>query len=114
MANLLHMIAVHVAYALEAMAIIVIAIGSAQAFAYALTHMADRRDTAQGRAVWLQFCRWLVAGMTFQIAADAVHTTIAPTWSEIGRLAAIAGVRTFLSFFLERDMEKHGTGELGA
>jgi len=39
------------------------------------------------------------------LAADIVRTVIAPTWVEIGQLAAIAVIRTFLNFFLERDLE---------
>ena len=58
------------------------------------------------RAVWLRYGRWLVAGWTFQLAADLVHTSIAPTWDEVGRLTAIAVIRTFLSYFLERDMDE--------
>jgi uncharacterized membrane protein len=34
-----------------------------------------------------------------------VQTSIAPTWDQIGRMAALAAVRTFLTFFLDRDME---------
>jgi uncharacterized membrane protein len=37
-----------------------------------------------------------------------VRTVIAPTWQEIGQLAAIALIRTFLNFFLERDLEAAG------
>ena len=53
----------------------------------------------------MKFARWLVAGLTFQLAADVVSTSVAPTWDEVGHLAAIAAVRTFLSFFLDREME---------
>jgi uncharacterized membrane protein len=56
------------------------------------------------RAVWLRYGRWLVAGLTFQLAADIIETSIAPTWEDLGRLAAIAFIRTFLNFFLERDL----------
>jgi hypothetical protein len=35
-----------------------------------------------------------------------VHTAIAPTWDDIGRLGAIAVIRTFLSYFLELDVEE--------
>jgi len=62
----------------------------------------------ENRAVWLDFARWLVAGLTLQLAADIVQTTIAPTWDEVGRvaaIAAIAAIRTFLTFFLDRDMD---------
>ena len=34
-----------------------------------------------------------------------VETTIAPSWDDIGKLAAIAALRTMLNFFLDRDME---------
>ena len=62
-------------------------------------------SNAAKRAAWLEFARWLVAGLTFQLAADIVNTTIAPTWDEIGRLAAIAAIRTFLTLFLDRDID---------
>ena len=47
-----------------------------------------------------------MAGLTFQLAADIVHTSIAPTWDEVGKVGAIAVIRTFLTFFLDRDIEK--------
>ena len=31
-------------------------------------------------------------------------TATAPTWDDIGRLGAIAVIRTFLNYFLERDI----------
>ncbi len=59
----------------------------------------------QLRPAWLSFGRWLVLGLTFQLAADIIETTLAPTWDDIGKLAAIAAVRTALTYFLDRDME---------
>lgn len=56
------------------------------------------------RAVWLRYARWLVAGLTFQLGADILETAIAPSWDDIGRLAAIAVIRTFLDYFLGRDV----------
>jgi uncharacterized membrane protein len=38
-----------------------------------------------------------------------MRTVIAPTWNDIGQLAAIAVVRTFLNHFLERDLEEADT-----
>jgi uncharacterized membrane protein len=46
-------------------------------------------------------------GLEFELAADIVRTAIAPTWNEIGQLAAIALIRTFLNFFLEKDLEEY-------
>ena len=95
----------YVSLTIEAMALLVIVFASAQAFLGTLRLMFGAASTDhQTRAVWLRFARALVAGLTFQLAADLVHTAIAPTWDEVGRLAAIAVIRTFLNYFLERDV----------
>ena len=38
--------------------------------------------------------------------SDIVSTSLAPGWEEVGRLAAIAAIRTFLSYFLDREVEQ--------
>jgi uncharacterized membrane protein len=55
--------------------------------------------------VWLRYARWLVAGLTLQLAADIIETSITTDWVAIARVAAIAVIRTCLNFFLERDMQ---------
>ncbi len=65
------------------------------------------RPSATGQhfhAAYIQYARWLVGGLTFQLAADIVESAFSPSWDEIGRLAAIAVIRTFVNFFLERDL----------
>jgi uncharacterized membrane protein len=42
------------------------------------------------------------------LAADIVRSAISPSWEQIGQLAAIAAIRTFLSYFLERDLKEMG------
>ena len=95
----------YVGFALEAMAVLIIAVGSIKAFIAGLGAMLIKPSLHDAiREVWLDYARYLIAGLTFQLAADIVSTTIAPTWDDIGRLAAIAVTRTFLSYFLERDL----------
>jgi uncharacterized membrane protein len=48
----------------------------------------------------------VVAGLTFQLAADVLETAITTSWDEVARLAAIAAIRTFLNYFLERDLSE--------
>ena len=106
MEELLHGIAHYVALVLEALAILVIVIGAVEALVGIVrVVLAGRASHPEQRAVWLKFAHWLVAGLTFQLAADIVHTTIAPSWDDIGRVAAIAAIRTFLTFFLDRDID---------
>ena len=57
------------------------------------------------RTIWVDFGMWLVLGLQFALAADIVRSVIAPTWEDLGFLAALAAIRTFLSFFLEKDIK---------
>jgi uncharacterized membrane protein len=89
----------------DVMALVVLFFGTAQAFIKGLKVMLSPSATNhQRREVWLQYSRWLVYGLTFQLAADIIETSIAPSWNEIGQLGVIAVIRTFLNFFLERDI----------
>ena len=54
----------------------------------------------------LSLAQYLALGLEFQLAADILVTAIAPTWEEIGKLAAIAAIRTTLNFFLAREMRE--------
>ena len=58
------------------------------------------------RRLWMHYSHWLVAGLTFQLAADIIESSITPDWDGIGRLAAVAVIRTFLNYFLERDVSE--------
>ncbi len=60
------------------------------------------------KEVWLHFAAWLVLGLEFELAADVLRTAITPSWNDIGQLAAIAVIRTFLNYFLGKDIEKFG------
>jgi len=54
----------------------------------------------------LRLGRWLALALEFLLAADILRTAVAPTWSEIGQLAAIATIRTALNFFLQLEIDK--------
>ncbi len=55
----------------------------------------DRQEAKEN--VRLHLGRWLAVALEFELGADILRTAVAPTWSEIGQLAAIAGVRTALN-----------------
>jgi uncharacterized membrane protein len=101
----LHLVTKNVVVIIDAMALVVVVIGTAEAFFVGLG-IAFRAPASDHRLreVWLRYGRWLVAGLTFQLAADIIGTSIAPSWEAIGQLGAIALTRTFLNFFLERDL----------
>ena len=101
----LHLVTKDIVVVIDAMALIIIVIGTVEAFFTGLRAafpgpMAHRRF----REILVRYGRWLVAGLTFQLAADIIGTSIAPGWQEVGQLGAIGVIRTFLNFFLERDL----------
>lgn len=98
----------YAATAIDAVALIVIVFGTAEAFFSSVRAIASPIDGPHRREVWLRYARWLVAGLTFQLAADVIESAAAPSWDDIGRLAAVAVIRTFLNYFLERDLAEVG------
>ncbi|WP_421202068.1 DUF1622 domain-containing protein [Aeromonas enteropelogenes] len=54
----------------------------------------------------LCFGSWLILALEFQLAADILATTIAPSQEELIRLAVIAVIRTFLNYFLGKELEE--------
>ncbi len=56
--------------------------------------------------VRLRLGRWLALALEFELGADILRTAVAPTWSELGQLAAIAAIRTALNYFLQQEIDK--------
>jgi uncharacterized membrane protein len=90
--------------AIDTLALIVIVVGTVEAFFGGLRTMLSSTDGHEKRDVWLRYARWLIAGLTFQLAADIIETAITDSWEAVGRIAAIAVIRTFLNYFLDRDL----------
>ena len=120
MKELLAVIAENTVMIIHAMALVIISIGSIQAFFLSLRTIFNPPPIGNHfHFVYLQYARCLVGGLTFQLAADIIESSLATKWDwdEIGRLAAVAVIRTFLNFFLERDlaeMERRDTQPQGA
>ena len=56
-------------------------------------------------ALRLSLARYLIVALEFQLAADIISTAIAPNWDQIGKLAAVATIRTVLNYFLEQEID---------
>lgn len=58
--------------------------------------------------VRLSFGRYLALALEFQLGADILSTAIAPSWDQIGKLGAVAVIRTGLNYFLTRELREAG------
>ena len=91
---------------IDAIALVIIVIGTIEAFVGGVRAMFSSPTGHERRDIWLRFARWLIAGLTFQLAADIIETSITTSWQAVARLGAIALIRTFLNYFLERDLSE--------
>ena len=106
MEEFVKLFAEYVALAIEAIAVLVIAAGAVQAVVGLLRPLTHRVPRAR-KQVWQGFAVWLILALEFMLAADILRTVISPSFDQLGQLAAIAVIRTFLNYFLEKDLEKY-------
>ncbi|HSJ74067.1 MAG TPA: DUF1622 domain-containing protein, partial [Miltoncostaeaceae bacterium] len=90
---------------IEAIGAVVIAGGVVFATAAYLLGLLGRREASYER-VRLQLARFIALGLEFQLASDVLGTAVSPSFEQIGRLAAIAAIRTLLNFFLAQEIER--------
>jgi uncharacterized membrane protein len=106
MEELIRIVCAYIALSVEAVAALVIAYGTIEAVVGLVGEVIKWTTPKSRRAVWSRFGVWLLLGLEFELAADIIRTAISPSWTEIGQLASIAAIRTFLNYFLEADIEK--------
>lgn len=87
----------------EAAGALVIFVGALLAVILFLRSL-PKRDPDAFVPVRLLLGRFLALGLEFQLAGDILRTAVAPTFEEIGQLAAVAAIRTALNWFLAREI----------
>jgi uncharacterized membrane protein len=92
----------------EALGALVIAAGVLMVILALARHAVTSRE-ASFTPIRLSFARYLTLALELQLAADILSTSVAPSWERIGKLAAIAVIRTGLNFFLSREMKDEST-----
>ena len=103
----------YLAAAIEAGAAVIIALAAAQAVGRSLNFYFFKREATEESKedIRLGLGRWLALALEFELAADILRTTVAPTWNEIGQLGAIVVLRTVLNFFLQMEIDKAANRE---
>jgi uncharacterized membrane protein len=88
----------------ETLGALVIAAGVLAVVVGLLRHILAGRGSSFG-PIRLAFARYLTLALELQLAADILSTSVAPTWDRIGKLAAIAVIRTALNYFLGKELK---------
>ncbi|MGK7896940.1 MAG: DUF1622 domain-containing protein [Xenococcus sp. (in: cyanobacteria)] len=91
---------------LEIIAILIIATAIFTALQRLLRRMNPLRNYETWESIRLELALALALSLEFLLAADIVATAVSPSWDAIGKLGAITGIRTFLNFFLQKEVQE--------
>jgi uncharacterized membrane protein len=108
MINTLHQVINAVCLVLSIIGAIVTIWGIMVAFTeFLIKELLKRSKTVElNEAIRIKLGSYLILALEFFIASDIVRTIITPTWEGLGILGAIVVIRTVLSYFLTKDLEK--------
>jgi len=91
--------------AIEATGAIIICIGVVIAAVEFIRSLIPPQMESYNR-IRLTLARYLALALEFQLGADILSTAVAPSWDQLGKLGAIAVIRTALNYFLTREMQE--------
>ena len=69
-----------------------------------IKHLRGTKTYREKEILRHQFASYLLLGLEFLIAADAILTITHPSLEEIALLASIVVIRTIISYFLDKEM----------
>ena len=107
MEEIVKMITQYLARFVEVGAAIIIGFSSIKALSLYVRDLFVLRNTIIPRIEIRQnLGRSLALALEFLLGADILQTAVAPTWDDIGKLAAIAVLRTGLNYFLAAELKE--------
>ena len=87
-----------------------VTLGVCVAIVHLIRTLAARTPT-EFTATRLILARYLALALEFELGADILGTAVSPSWDQIGKLGAVAVIRTGLNFFLSMEMKGERTVE---
>ena len=93
-----------IATLVEAVGIVIVAVAVVLAAARYVVGLVTHLQPFPPEGLRLGLGRSLALSLEFLLGADILRTAVEPSWDEIGRLAAIAAIRTALNYFLQREI----------
>ena len=95
---------------IEIAAVFFIFVGASKAAYQSFLSLFRDATLKERKRIWVHFATWLLLGLELELAADIIRSVVAPTWQDIGKLGAIAAIRTLLNYFLGQDIADLGEG----
>ena len=102
-------VTIYTSHAVEILAAVIIGIALVKTL---ISYIRAFHQSAEGKeALRVQFGSSVAVALELLLGADVLATAVAPSWDDIGKLAAIAVLRTSLNFFLEKELGHIKQGE---
>ena len=102
----LHHLATSLELAIEGFALLIIAVSVVRTIPK-IIHSYRRRDSEDFyHEIRLDLGASLALSLEFLLASDIIATAVTPTWKSVGLLAAISSIRTFLNYFLQKEVKE--------
>jgi uncharacterized membrane protein len=98
-------VTVNVSHAVEILAAIIIGIAVIKTMVNYSSLLRSSIQKITKEEIRVQFGSSVAVSLELLLGADVLATAVAPSWDDIGKLAAIAVLRTVLNYFLERELK---------
>jgi len=99
-------IATHLSLLVEILGATIIGIALIQFVIGYVPTLLHKKQYISNSLLRVRFGSSLTLSLELLLAADILQTAVAPTWEDIGKLAAIAAIRTTLNYFLEKELRE--------
>lgn len=99
-------ITLNVSHAVEILAALIIGIAVIKTLINYFSLLKNSGIKITKEEIRVQFGSSVAVSLELLLGADVLATAVAPSWDDIGKLAAIAVLRTALNYFLERELKQ--------
>ncbi|MGF1490011.1 MAG: DUF1622 domain-containing protein [Prochloraceae cyanobacterium] len=104
--TVLHEVVTFLKLIVEGIAIVIIVVSVAKVLPKVIRFYLISKNKIIDNSIRIELGISLALALEFLLAADILGTAISPSWEGVGILAATSGIRTFLNFFLEREVKE--------
>lgn len=95
-----------ISHAVEIIAAVIIGIAVVKALYHYLQQLFKKSNAPSGINIRISFGSSVAVSLELLLGADVLATAVAPSWDAIGKLAAIAVLRTALNYFLAKELKE--------
>ncbi len=98
-------------HAVEILAAIIVGIAVIKTFVTYSKNFQKSKAVTSKEEIRIHFGSSVAVALELLLGADVLATAVAPNWNDIGKLAAIAVLRTALNYFLGKELKEMHKGK---